>query len=338
MATTGKNEPCPCGSGRAYEECCSTGDVLNANGRMDAQTFSRAVLALLESRKFKSHEEAQAFIDRLTRARNAAPLEDFSGISSEQMYRFLHHPFDSPGLIDYNLEIKQFPDAPFFRLFSYLMRGVANEDLKATAQGNLPQKFVQAAALWFYGEQEYGKLRRYTSFRTETDFFALHTVRLIAELAGFVRKYKKRFRATKTGKRVVEQGMDGPAFFDLFRAATRKFNWAYSDRHPDIPVIQESFLFSLYLLSKHGSAFRSAAFYGELFMKAFPLALQETPEYSFESREETLLGCYALRTLGRFGHFFGFVDVDGEEKERWIEKRSVRKTSFLDEWIRFSIS
>lgn len=335
MVITGENESCPCGSGKSYEDCCLISDILPA-GRMDAKEFSKAVLLLLEGRKFKSQEEAQAFIDKLTRARNAAPLEDFSGISPEQMYRFLHRPFDSSGLIDYNLEIKQFPDAPFFRLFSYLMQGVVNEDLKATAQGNLPVKFVQAAALWFYGEQEYGKLRRYMSFRTEADFFALHTVRLIAEMAGFVRKYKKRFRATKTGKRVVEQGMDGPAFFDLFQASTRKYNWAYSDRYPDIPIIQESFLFSLYLLSKHGSAFRPAALYGELFLKTFPVALEETPEYSFESREETLLGGYALRMLGWFGHFFGFVDVDGEDKDLWIENRALKKTAFLDEWIQFS--
>src|SRR5574337_27963 len=299
MATTGKNAPCPCGSGRIYENCCLIRDVLPV-GRMDAKEFSKAVLALLENRKFKSHEEAQAFIDKLTQARNAAPLDDFSGISPDQMYHFLHRPFNSPCLINYNLGIRKFPDSPFLRLFFLLMRGVLKEDLKATSQGNLPVKFVQPAAEQYYGQEEYSKLRRYISFRTETDFSALHTVRLIAEMSGFVRKYKKRFHATKAGKRVTEQGMDGAAFFALFQAYTRKFNWAYDDRYPDIPTIQESFLFSLYLLSKYGDSLRPASFYGNLFLKAFPVALEETPDCSYSSREDTLLSCYALRTLGRF--------------------------------------
>ncbi len=336
MATTGKNEPCPCGSGQSYEECCFIRDVLPA-GRMDAKAFSRSVLEILENRQFESHEEAQAFIDKLTHARNSSPLEDFSGISPEHMYRFLHYPFDSPGLIDYNLEITRFPDAPFFRLFSYLLQGVVNDDLKATALGNLPQKFVQAAAPWFYDEEEYAKMRRYMTFRTETDFMELHTVRLTAEMAGFVRKFKGRFRATKAGRAIVEQGMNGTAFFALFQAYTRKFNWAYNDRYPDLPMIQEAFLFSLYLLRKQGSVLQPASYYADLFLKAFPFALEETPEYSFTSREETLLPCYAVRTLGRFALFFGFVAIDGDDHARWIEKRSLKKTPFLDEWLRFSI-
>jgi hypothetical protein len=312
-------------------------DVLPV-GRMDAKEFSKAVLALLENKKFSTPAEAQAFIDKLTQARNAAPQEDFSGVSPEQMYHCLHRPFDSPGLIDFNLTITRFPDAPFFRVFTLLMQGVANEDLKATVQGNLPQKFVQAAAEQYYGEEEYGKLRRYISFRTETDFSALHTVRVIAEMSGFVRKYKKRFHATKEGKRVAEQGMDGAAFFSLFQAYTRKFNWAYDDRYPDLPMIQEAFLFSLYLLSQHGDSPRPASFYGNLFLKAFPVALEETPERAYTSREDTLLSCYALRSFARFGRFFGFVDIVGDEKERWVEKKTVKKTPFLDEWIRFTIA
>lgn len=336
MATTGKNEPCPCGSGKPYEDCCLLQDVLPV-GRMDAKAFSRSVLEILENRKFESHEEAQAFIDKLTNARNSSPLDDFSGISPEQMYRFLNHPFDSPGLIDYNLELKRFPDAPFFRLFSYLMRGVVNEELKATALGNLPQKFVQAAAPWFYDEEEYAKMRRYMTFRTETDFMELHTVRLTAELAGFVRKVKGRFQATKAGRAVVEQGMNGAAFLALFQAYTRKFNWAYNDRYPALPVIQESFLFSLYLLRKQGTALRPASYYADLFLKAFPFTSEEAPEYGFTSREDALLSCYAVRTLGRFGRFFGFVSIEGDDSVRWIEKRSVKKTPFLDEWLRFSV-
>jgi hypothetical protein len=319
-----------------YENCCFVEDVLPA-GRMDAKVFSQAVLEFLESRTFKSRAAAQEFIDKLTHGRNSAPLEDFSGISPEQMYNFLYRPFDSPGLIDYNPALRKFPDAPFFRLFLHLLHGAAKEELKATAQGNLQVKFVKAAAEQYFGAREYAKMSRYISFRTETDFSALHTVRLIAQMAGFIRKYKGRFQATKAGQSVVEQGVNGAAFLAVFQAYTRKFNWAYGDRYPDIPTIQQSFVFTLYLLSKYGDSLRTSSFYGDLFLKAFPIAVQETPRFSFEEREETLLSCYALRTLGRFAHFLGFIEIDGADNERWIEKRAVRKTPFLDDWIRFSV-
>jgi len=63
MATTGKNDSCPCGSGRAYEKCCYGGDILKASGRMDAKTFSQAIGALMEGRQFSSLEEANAELD-----------------------------------------------------------------------------------------------------------------------------------------------------------------------------------------------------------------------------------------------------------------------------------
>jgi hypothetical protein len=132
MATTGKNEPCPCGSGRSYGDCCFIGDVLGS-GRADAKSFSQAIEAVMEGRQFSSLEEANAELDRLTRARNAAPLDEFCGLSPEQMERFLYHPFDSPGLIDFNLALKSFPDSPFFRLFTFLERNG-----RGRAQGDQP--------------------------------------------------------------------------------------------------------------------------------------------------------------------------------------------------------
>ena len=121
MATTGKQEPCPCNSGRTYEECCFGIDVLNARGRMDENSFSQAIGAIMQGRKFSSVEEANAELARLIAAKNAAPLDELCGLSPEQLDRFLYHSFDSPGLVDFNLTLNSFPDAPLFRLFKILL-------------------------------------------------------------------------------------------------------------------------------------------------------------------------------------------------------------------------
>jgi hypothetical protein len=337
MASSGKNKPCPCGSGETYENCCLIEDALSA-ARMDEKSFSQAVMSMMEKRKFSSLEEAQSELDRLTRAKNISPLDDFCGLSPEQMYRLLYYPFDTPRLVDFNLELTRFPDSPFFRLLSFLVKGVAREDLKATALGNLPPVFVREAAQWYYGEQDYQQRRKYISYRTETDFSVFNTVRVVAEMAGLVRKYKKRFHLTKDGKVVAENGMDGKSFIKIFKTYTRKFNWAYNDRCPDLHIVQESFLFMFYILTKYGGTFRPVSFYEDLFLTAFPNEIRDLPDDSFDTREDILKRCFSLRAISRFGHFLGFIEINDPENARWIEKLSVKKTAFLDDWVRFSIS
>jgi len=333
MAKTGKDDPCYCGSGLAYHECCYNVDVLHG-GYVDAERPGQSILSKLENRAFGSLEEAREAVKRLTEVSNHAPLDDFCGLNPEQMYRFLHHPFDSSDLVTFNLELKRFPESPFFRLFSFLL-SAAKEQLKATAQGKLPVKLVREAAIRYYGEEKYQDRMRYLSYRTETDFPVLHTVRLVTELSGFIRKFKGRFRLTKDGAELAEKGIDGRAFLRIFTAYTRKFNWSYTDRHPELHIIQQAFLFTLYVLAKFGGEFRPASFYEDSFLTAFPAALRTVPESSYATPEQTLKRCFSLRALSRFGHFFGFVEFEDTQKRKWLEQQPIRKTRFLDEWVQF---
>jgi len=173
------------------------------------------------------------------------------------------------------------------------------------------------------------------TYRTETDFHTLHTVRLISELAGFLRKRKGGFELTKAGASLAEKGLDGTAFFKIFEAYTRKFNWGYNDRYPELHIIQQAFVFTLYMLSKFGGESRPASFYEDLFVTAFPLALREAPVSAYATPEQTLKRCFTVRSLERFGHFLGFVEFEPMQKKVWPEQKSLKKTSFIDEWVRF---
>jgi hypothetical protein len=325
MGTSGKKEPCPCGSGREYQDCCYSGDILSA-GRAGGAPLGQA-------RDAGEGSDSRTFRSMM---KSSDELEALCGLSREHIYALLYEPFTTPELISFNLEQATFPDAAFFRLFTFLLQGVAAGDLKPTTRGNLPVKFVNDAALWFYGEKEYRERKQIFSFRTEMDFPAFHTVRLAAHMSGFIRKYKNRLHLTRSGSEVLEQGMNGRAFLKIFQTYTTRFNWAYNDRCPDLPIVQLTFLFTLYLLQRYGNRLRPASFYEDLFVAAFPEEVRNVPEAFRDSAEETLKRCYSLRSLSRFAHFFGFIELSDAGNARCIEKPELKGTPFLGDWFRLT--
>jgi hypothetical protein len=324
MATTGRKETCPCGSGRQYERCCMIADVQGA-GRIEILPVVSGREPAPDSRTFRS------------RMIGSDELRKLCGLSREDLYFLLYEPFTTPDLVTFDLELKGLPESQFFRIFRCLITGMGTQDLKATAKGNLPPRFVQETARHYYGEAGYLERKRFMTFRTETDFPVLHTVRQTAQLAGLVRKYRNRFHLTNTGREVLDRGLDGRVFLKLFAAYCTRFNWAYNDGYPDIGIVQQAFLFTLYLLSRYGDRFRPLSFYEDLFIAAFPEEIPEVPGSFGERRDEVLKNCYSLRSISRFAHFFGFADLNGLTDPEWSRKERpmIRKTDFLDAWVRF---
>jgi hypothetical protein len=331
MAKTGRNEPCPCGSGRVYGECCFSADVMSG-GRIDPAAPGPAPNARI------ADNTSSPLSDFRSMMVTSDDLEALCGLSREQIFSLLYDPFSSPRLAGFNLGLKKFPDSAFFRLFDYLMQGVASKGLKTTAQGNLPVKFVNEAALWFYGEEEYHERKKIFSFRTELDFPVFHTVRILAQMSGFIRKYKNQLHLTRSGGETLKNGMNGETFHKLFSVYTTRFNWAYNDRYPELSIVQQSFLFTLYLLHRFGGRFRAASFYEDMFIAAFPEEVPAVPKVFLDTGADTLRGCYSLRSLSRFAHFFGFIKLRDAGSARWIGKAELKKTDFLDDWVRFTVS
>ncbi len=81
---TGRNDPCPCGSGKKYKHCCLS------------RSMSDELDKLLSNQKFDSIEEVQAAADTLMVKQNQKPQDDFNGLSSEQVYRMLNFSYDTP--------------------------------------------------------------------------------------------------------------------------------------------------------------------------------------------------------------------------------------------------
>jgi len=113
------------------------------------------------------------------------------------MHRFLHFPFDTPHLVTIPSSLDSNQQAPILSLFKLLVDGIGDDGLKATATGNLPRNFCRESAQSYYGEEEYRRISRFGELRTEPEFREMHTTRLVAGLAGLIRKYKGKFILSK---------------------------------------------------------------------------------------------------------------------------------------------
>jgi hypothetical protein len=326
--------PCPCGSGKPFNECC----LIRSETASPLNALKSYIQSALGKRKFSSIEELNTELDRIMRVRNTTPVEEFSGLSPEQMTRLLYFPFESSHLIEFSTAIKSFAESPFIKLFSFLIqRCNESRGLKATAKGNLPRNLCRDIALEYYGEEEYRERLKYFRIMTEADFMELHTVHIVAGMAGFIKRAGGRFILTKAGKDVAHKSVHGKTILELLKAYTLKFNWGFNDRYPELPIVQNSFLYTLFVLKKYGDIFRPCSFYEDLFIKAYPSAVDEVPETPFSSKEEVVRRCYAVRCLERFACFWGLAQGKIFHIDHTIKNFELKNTSLLDELVRFHI-
>jgi hypothetical protein len=334
---TGRNDPCPCGSGLKYKRCClgRRHDPPETGG---PGQLHHEIRQALEGHDFESVEEANAFLADYTFQHNRQPLEDFSGLSSELIHRFLYYPFDSADLIKFPQTLAEEPAAPILTLFRLLAEAIGEEGLKPTAKGNLPRSFCREAALAFWGEEAYAEKTRYGNINKETDFSPLHVTRLVAEMAGLVRKYKGRFILSRECRSLLSKGGPAAVYPRLLRTHAAEFNWGYRDGYPEIYFIQHSFLFSLYLLSRYGDEERSSMFYEDLVLRAFPLLVNEGETFAMMSPEDMVRSSFTLRTLVNFAEFLGLATVEPVKSDSiLVREYRVKKTPLLDKAVQFKI-
>jgi len=332
----GRNDPCPCGSGKTFEKCClgKEDSIISGHGATEVPTELGEVL---KGRQFNSSEEAQAFIEHRTQQQNRRLRDEFHGLSPEQMYRMLYFPFASPQLVCFPDVLDTTPSAPILTLFDLLVATIGEQGLKPTAKGNLPQKFCRATALAYWGEQTYQENTRFGGINREDDFQDLHITRLVAELAGLIRKYKGRFILSRDCRALLAGGGLTAIYPRLFRTYVEQFNWSYRDGFPEIRFIQSAFLFTLYLLMHNGDTWQLHEFYEDSFLHAFPTVLDEVPPSPITTPEKTIRTCYTWRTLVHFASFLGLAKVEPVSKKPLHHQYRVKALPMLHEAVQFRI-
>ncbi|MFU8838219.1 MAG: YecA family protein [Thiohalomonadaceae bacterium] len=328
---TGRNDPCPCGSGKKYKQCCLQADQQSFN---PAREINEELRQLLEGKQLDSLEAMQAEAERFFQARNHAPLSEFHGLSPMQMQQMLDRPFDSPELVRFSVNLDIKPDAPVARLFSLLADGIGEQGVKPTAKGNLPRALCREVVLAYLGEEGYAKATRYSGINKEEDFFELHQLRLVAEMAGLLRKYRGKFVLSRECKALLAGPGMAAIYPRLLHTFVTEYNWAYGDGHEELPFIQRSFLFTLYLLWRYGDEPRPVHFYEEAYIDAFPALLTEIKPSAYFEPEDILARCYSLRTISRFAEWFGLVEVEKAADPRvHFSDLSLRKTGLFEQVV-----
>lgn len=335
--TIGRNDPCPCGSGKKFKHCCMGKENSTASGQ-GAAGMSERLRKAFEGRQFSSLEEAQTFLDQITQQQNRRQLDEFHGLSPEQMHQMLNFPFSSPGLVRFPEVLHANPGAPILTLFELLTDAIGEQGLKPTAKGNLPRNFCREAALAYWGEPRYQEKARYGGINREEDFADLHVTRLVAELAGLIRKYKGRFILSRDCRRLLAGDGMSAIYPRLFRAYVEEFNWAYRDGYPELRFIQSAFLFTLYLLMRYGDISRSQVFYEDAFLGAFPRLLDEVPPSQVSSPDETVRRGYAWRALVHFAGFLGLATVEPVSDKFLCHEYRVKALPLLGQIVQFQLT
>ncbi len=291
----------------------------------------------IEIRDIDSLSELQVAANEVSHRRNLRPRDEFCGLSPDQMYSFLYVPFDSTEIVTFYDNFPNPPEVRALALVFLLVDACGDQGLKATAKGYLPALFCRDTALVVLGEEGCRYMMFGSEVRKELDFYELYVVRLVAQMAGLIRKYRGRFLRTKKGEKALSSPNNGKLYLELFTAFTRKFNWGYNDGYPDLMIIQEAFLFSLFLIHRFGDEFRDVAFYEQKFLQAFPTALDEVGDPVYGSKEEQLKRCYSLRTMERFAHFFGLIELDSNHHTYIGRNYKMKKSPLFDQLLRFHV-
>ena len=325
---TGRNDPCPCGSGKKYKHCCLS----------PASVVNDELKGLLAEQEFDSIDDVQAVADQFMQQKNQLPQDDFQGLSPEQVHRMLHFPFDTPEFFTFPETLSSAPEAPILHLVQEITAAIDEKGLKATAKGNLPLKLCKLAKVDYQKFKPEGDYLYRRNISSEEDFDDLHTARIILELSGLLRKTKGRFFLTKKYQQIIKKsGLTG-LYPLLLKTYCRNFNWGFRDGYEEIPFIQHSFLFTMYLLKLHGDDWKLFFIYEDYFLQAFPMVINEAESEPYRSAEDGVRACYSIRTLDRFLHFMGLTSIEKIPGDKPFKREyRIRKLPLLDEVVRFSI-
>lgn len=323
-----RNSLCLCGSGKKHKRCC--GADVQPYADPSQESVSEQLAEAIKAGNVSTIEEANVLAQKISAAHNAQPTQEFLGLSPAQMTGVLYNPLKSPELVTFN-EAWVPKHAMALQIFNKLADGIGEKGVKATGKGNLPLQLCRDILTDTPEDLFYRPPR----IRTETEFGELHVLRVIGEMAGLIKQSKTKYILTRLGQELTQTKNHSRLFNCLLKAYATQFNWGYRDGYPEIEIIQTGWLFSLYYLSLFGNKWRSCSFYAEKFLNAFPMGLSELDERPYSSVKEQFHGCYKVRTLKRFAHFWGLIEMREDQKPNSKSFDFEVQAPRLSEWLQF---
>lgn len=299
----------------------------------------RGFMQIMDQPGFDPQSASEA-LARLIDEQNRRPLPELGGLSPHQAF-LLHtcgwwaDPF--PIRLVQTLSYEQVGQTPFLHNVRAFLRAADEfEGAPTTAKGNLTRAFVgHMLELLRLRPGRLEMIRQACKVINESDVRALHIVRVICQLGGLVRKYKKRFVVTRKGRELLREDRAGALYHHLFDTMFRQFNLAYLTRLDEVPGIQETFPYELYRIAL--LPMEQAHEIEDLVPVVFlPAVHEEIAEYTYPlDAPEWMLKNFLLRPL----EGFGLVEiVAGKRKPPSVDLMNrVRRLPLFDAFIRFEL-
>ena len=251
---------------------------------------------MLPQREWNSIDELNQELKKVMDRQNRRPLAPFLGLSPEQMQTILYRqPFSLTNeFFDFKGDKKDLLTVPFLKQTLYFLKKLHdNGHIKATQKGNLSKAFVRELHEQFF-------LNDYYSYRPnkESDSPGATTLKHILILSGLMKKRHGKFTLTKKGEKLLLEENISELFSEMTSIFFNKWNWGYGDYYSNLPLLQSSAIFNLYILHKKAQDWISDEELGKIYLKAFPSLVNEVhPE--FWSPEEEITKIFSLRFIER---------------------------------------
>ncbi len=257
---------------------------------------------------------------------NNISVPDFDEFSLFEMHKIIYSPFDDDCPIKINILSLEtiLSQCPIFNILIGFLSRIGEENIKLTTKGNLPIKVIKDIYNLNLLPDKYIE-NGISKIRTETDWTVLHNVRIVLTMAGLIRGQKSKLLLTRKCEKLLKDNNYSELFYEFIKTFTLQFSWAFNDRYANQDIGQIAFLYSLYLINKHGIEFKDIDYFTNLYFAAFPnlLAKPETDldKYSFRASS------YYTRLIERFAVWFGFVEEEINEDKSYIGR--IKRTKLL---------
>lgn len=372
MTTPGRNEPCPCGSGKKYKHCClrrpggvprvlddvpPPGALQAAWGGAgevgEAAAFSELLRDAVKDRDFNSLAEAQDFVESFTMRHNHEPVPGFDGLNPEQMQALLYAPTDSPEVLRLADSLSTKPRAPLLAWFHLIAAALGEDGVPATQKGNLPRGLCRDVLRIAQGDPDYGPFRFELdpdTLPSEEDAFLLHDTRVVAREAGLLRLHRKRWTLTRRAREALAAGDDAAIYLRLFEALTSRIDWRYNTRYHELDMLQNTWPFLVRLLQRYGDQPRPADYYVSALLEAFPVFEDEAIagidpwmlqlDDPIETALDSMRHMMEFLTLERFARPLGLVTLERTARDSdqpWRRSWIVQATPLASEVVRFEV-
>lgn len=298
----GRNDPCPCGSGKKYKRCCMDSVSKQTTGIQDE------IAQVVAMNPNLSLDELNLVLQNKVEQQNSQPIADFCGLSSTQMANWMYSPFDELEGVEIRTpdDLSSSPVMMYLQLIIDVIESNGGS-LKATAKGNLPVKVVKPASelLPGFAVSAVACSISISEFagNKEDAFNALHYARVLAELCGIIYLRKGHFQVKKTQLQKYQKHGLSVFFSMMLEAAIKQFNWGYLDAYQDDVRLDQFWLFMVWRCHCHSDVRK---LYDEVKV-AFPdlmTQIHDTLHTTPENVVEAMIDC---RFISRFLQYWGFA-------------------------------